>query len=553
MKINWPVVAVGRDAQRKLAGAAAALAIASIVYSQFDLYGHFSRDSAIYLYGGQRMTHGVPPYASIMDPKGPITSILCGFGVAVARLLGRDDVLTVRVEFCALAIISVLGIYLLVLELWESVVAAVVAATVFVIFRNFAHQALMGPEGHAPGVVFLIFAMWLTVRRQWYWAGVAASLAFCSWQPLATWPIVVVLCAVVWSAGTRLRALGWTLAGLATPLAALMIYYAAEGHLGSLFTGLFVFPLTSVRRPPETLASRLAYVVRNIDSSFQSSAVFIWVGLALMVLMTVVAVVSARPQWRSALTSPIVLLVLLTFVLHLFYVAYDYIGWTHAFPLLPYAAIGFGAATAYVLDRLARPQIRRIVTGALLAGSAVLTVVYAVAYYEPSSNGLTIPNRLAGGGGPVLRAEEAASCAIQRGIVAHTPLWVLGDPVPLVLLHRVNPDNYPYEGSGLDQWRVDHTPGGFAGWSSQITASHASVVVLDDWRGPYVSSMKHFLTTHGYRPGYVGTYRVYVTPAAHARLHDHSIKLAHKQYYWPLTTTDGESFRDTHCTRIAAG
>ena len=393
MKIDWRAVQAGVAGRRNVVGAAAVLTIASIVYSQFDLYGHLSRDSAIYIYGGQRLTHGVPPYASIMDPKGPLSGILCGFGVAIARLLGRDDVLIIRVEFCALAIISVLGIYLLVLEMWHSVVAAVVAGAVFVSFRSYAHQALMGPEGHAPGVVFLIFAMWLTVSRRWYWAGVAASLAFCSWQPLFTYPIVVVVCALVWTAGHRLRAVGWTLAGIATPLVALMVYYALEGYLGSLFTGLFVFPLTSVRRTPESEATRFAFIVRNIDNAFQSSAVFLWLGLALMLVMAAHTVFAARPRWHSALASPMILLVLLSFGLHLFYVAYDYIGWTHAFPLLPYAAIGFGAATAYVLDRLAQPRTQRIVTAALSAGVAALTVVYAIVYYEPSTNDAAFANR----------------------------------------------------------------------------------------------------------------------------------------------------------------
>src|SRR6476659_7330043 len=109
MKIGWPAAEFGRAAHTRAVGAIGAVTIAAMVYSQFDIYGKLSRDSAIYIYGGQRFTHGVPPYASIMDPKGPVSSILCGFGVAVARLLGRDDVLVIRVGFCALAIVGVLG------------------------------------------------------------------------------------------------------------------------------------------------------------------------------------------------------------------------------------------------------------------------------------------------------------------------------------------------------------------------------------------------------------------------------------------------------------
>jgi hypothetical protein len=248
MRSEWPVGALRSAARPTVAGGLGALVIAAVVYSQLNIYSALARDPAIYLYGGQRLTHGVPPYASIMDPKGPISPILCGFGVAVARLFGRDDLLVVRVEFCALAILGALGIYLLVLELWHSVVAGVVAAAVFVSFKSWAYHALIGPEAHLPGTVFLTFAMWLTVRKLWYGAGFAASLACLVWQPLFAYPVIALVCAMVWSPGHRVRAAGWSLAGVATPFVALISYYAAEGYPGKLFDGLVDFPFTAVRR-----------------------------------------------------------------------------------------------------------------------------------------------------------------------------------------------------------------------------------------------------------------------------------------------------------------
>ncbi len=544
MSTGWASAALER-ASRLLSrpavlGALGVLTIASVVYSQFDLYGKFSRDSAIYVYGGQRLTHGVPPYASEMDPKGPVSSILCGFGVAVARLLGRDDVLVVRVEFCALAIVSVLGLYLLVLELFRSVTAGFVAGAVFVWFRCYAHQALIGPEGHEPGIVFLIFAMWLSVRRQWYLAGAAASLAFCSWQPLFAYPVFVVICAAVWSDGQRLRSTTRALAGIVTPLLALVVYYAVGGYLRWLFEGLFVFPLLSVHRHATSFGERATFIVRNIDNSFQSSAVFLWAGLVLLLGMAAWTVVAARPQWRAVLLSPMILLIVGTFVVQAAYVLYDYIGWTHAFPLLPYSAIGFGAATSLLLERVSAPRAKRITTATLVTAVAVTSIVYAVAYYMPSSNDSP------------LRSEEASACAIRKTLVPRTPLWSLGDPIPLVLLHLRNPDNYPYEGSGLDVWKVEHTKGGFRGWTGEIKASGASVVVLDSWKGPYRGRMRFWLSRHGYQAGYIGPFRVYVTSAARARMAAAAIALAKDEGLWPLKT-DGTVSRVTHCTTVAAG
>ncbi len=142
---------------------------------------------------------------------------------------------------------------------------------------------------------------------------------------------------------------------------------------------------------------------------------------------------------------------------------------------------------------------------------------------------------------------------MQKALTPGTPLWVLGNPIPLVLLHRVNPDNYPYVGSGLDQWKIDHTPGGFAGWTGQIRRSRASVVVVDVWKNvANRERMQRWLHGHGYVPGFIGRWRVFVTPAAHARMKTEALKLSHGRHLWPLTSS-GERYTVTHCSTVAAG
>jgi hypothetical protein len=532
-----------RSVRPQVAGGVVAVTIAAIIYSQFNLYGHLGRDSAIYVYGGQRFTHGVPPYASIMDPKGPLPSILCGFGVAVARLFGRNDIYVIRAEFCALSIFAALGIYLLVLELWHSVVAGVVAAAVFASFKMFAYDALSGPDGHTPGIVFVIFALWLTVRRQWYLAGVAASLAFFSWQPLFAYPAVVLLCAAVWSRGHRRRAIARNVAGGATPFVVLAVFFAATGYPGKFFEGTFIFPLVGVYRPPASISDRLRWIFRDIPRSYGPDVVLLWAGLILLVVIAVCAVVSARSEWRAAATSPLILLIMLSLVLQVAYVLYDYIGWTHSFPLLPYAALGIGGSTAYLLRAVRRfswPYAHPAAGVAMLAAVVALTAVSAVAYYQPSDNSM-------------LRGEVASACALQQSMVPGTRLWSIDNPIPLVLLHRENPDNYPYVGSGLAGWRVSHTPGGFRAWMRQIKAT-SSVVTLDYWRpAPLRNPVMRWLRSHGYKRGFIGTWQVYVTPKARAHMRAHSIALSKKRHTWPLTP-DGQLFHaGAHCSALPAG
>ena len=127
---------------------------------------------------------------------------------------------------------------------------------------------------------------------------------------------------------------------------------------------------------------------------------------------------------------------------------------------------------------------------ALLSAALVLTAACAVAYCSPTP------------GDAPLRSEQANACAVQKALVPGTPLWVMGNPIPLVLLHRVNPDNYPYVGSGLDQWKIDHTAGGFAGWTAQVRRSRASVVVVDVSKNAVDRErMQRWLHEHGYVPG----------------------------------------------------
>jgi hypothetical protein len=535
VKIRWPARPLAGVDRGKLAGGLGAIAIASIVYSQFSIYGWLKRDSAIYMYGGQQMLHGRPPYASIMDPKGPLAGIISGFGSGVAQLLGRDDVLVIRVEFCAISILTVLAVYLLALELWQSVVAGLVAAVVFTSFAGFARDALVGPNGHTPGIFFLVVSLWLTVRRHWFWAGFAAALAFLVWQPLFPYPLVTLVCAAVWTTTeTRRQAVWRSIWGGLTPFLALVVYYAAEGDLGKLFEGLFVFPLTGVTRNHVTLFHRIHLIFSDVQNQYGFSGDLLWIGIVLLVVAWVLEVRGARREKRKASASPVVLLLGLTFVVEVLYAVYDYQGYSHAFPLLPYGALGWAVAAVYLLRRLAQQQARQTAVALLLTAVAVATIGFAVDYYQSTSKH------------PPLRGEQASACAVQRSLVPGTPLWVMGNPLPLVLLHRRNPDNYPYLGSGLDHWKIKHTKGHFRGWTKEVVDSRASIVLVDTWQSPVRHRMERWLSKHGYLRGFIGPWQVFVTPAARARMPAQGVALAAKRSFWPRTSTDTR-FTVTNC------
>src|SRR3712207_6056817 len=95
-------------------------ALAAAVSSLYGLGGGLSRDGAIYLYSGQRMADGVPPYVSVFDHKGPLAPMLAGAGVMLSKLLNSNDIMTVRVVFFLMGCLAVVSTYLLGSTLFRS-------------------------------------------------------------------------------------------------------------------------------------------------------------------------------------------------------------------------------------------------------------------------------------------------------------------------------------------------------------------------------------------------------------------------------------------------
>src|SRR3954453_21066740 len=150
--MSWTPVA-GWDRRRTgpaAVGALTVLLVSAGLFTRYGIGGNLSRDESIYAYGGQRVADGVVPYASIFDAKTPLATVLPGLGVALARVVGADDLDGIRVLFCVLSFLTVVAVYVLVVELWRSVAAGIVAAVTFASFGGFAMDALGGPNAKVP-------------------------------------------------------------------------------------------------------------------------------------------------------------------------------------------------------------------------------------------------------------------------------------------------------------------------------------------------------------------------------------------------------------------
>jgi hypothetical protein len=487
-----------------LAGAVGSLAVALVLFTRFSIYDSISRDEGIYAYGGQRMVHGVPPYSSIFDPKTPVATLLSGVGAWLGHLIGRNELTCIRLTFFLVALATVVSLYLLALRLWGSVVGAFVAAVVFCSFNVYAADALGGPGAKAPGILGAVLTMLFVVERRWYWAGFASMVAVMTWQPLVIFPVMVlVITAVDVRASREWKQLYRALAGLATPLVAIIAYFAATDGLGHFWEAAFWFPATGIHKH-YSFITQVKTIHHVVVSAYHFSAYLLLIGDLALVAVVVAFLVRRRDNLRAALRDPLVSIVFVTMIFELGYALYDFQGPPDVYPFLPYPALGFAALVALGSRRLATPEARRSAAAAVLA-AAMVVVGFSFVWFKNS-------NRHDEG----LHNQQADGCALDRLLSPNRRLYVLGDPVPLVITRRVNPDRFIYLEEQVDRWKIDHTPGGFAGWTQQIAAHDPAVIILQGWKHGYAVTMKSWIRSQGYQSRFLGKWHVYVRPGIFA-------------------------------------
>jgi hypothetical protein len=497
-----------------LVGALVSVAAAFALFTRFSLNGALSRDESIYVYGSVRFAHGVPPYVSIFDPKTPVTTFLGGFGAGLARLLGHNQLYGIRVEFLVISVLTVLAVYLLALQLFGSVSAAVVAGIAFSCYTKFADDAMAGPDAKTPGVLFMVICMLLLARKRWLAAGVFAGLAFLDWQPLMWFPLICVVAALVMAdVGRRRVAALQAIGGVLFPIAVASLYFLIAGAFSEFVTAAFVYPLTGTVRPPETFGQHIMRIIRTVDE-FALTGIIFWAGSLCLLGLVVARFVHHRERKRAALTDPLVLVVAGTYLLNLLYALYDFQRAPDTLPFMPYPVLGLAGALA-ALQAVARN--RPVALRAVTAGGLVVVLVMATFGF------LRFGHSHSEERGLVSQRREA--CGIAR-VAGHHPVIALGNPTVLVLLHRVSPSNYIYLNAGVDKWKVDHTKGGFDAWGRQILSRHPDVITVDGWdNSPYADRMRRFLKHSGFTRRYVGKWEVYVTAAARRRSHANDVKL----------------------------
>ncbi len=470
------------------------------LYSLNGRHGNLFRDDAIFVYSGQQLAQGTPPYVSTFHAKTPLSPILCGLGVLLGRALGTDDLAAVRFVFLFISSLTAVAVYFLAVALFESRLTGVVAALVFVSFWGFGLHAFSGPRPKAPMVLFEALSLFLAARRKWFWSALCGSFAFLVWQPTAVYAAASVALAATqsesWAQCKRnvIRALS----GAALPLLLILLFFAVLGGLLDFLADTVIFNLFYLERQHQTFPDRITAVLEAINTGYTMMRIPIFIGFVTLCAMYPWRLAHNGWSVRRLLRDDPFAALLVTLPAPVVWSLLDFQRYPDFFVFLPYVAV----ACAGLLDLTTRaisargwlpPIARRSV---LAAVCVTLVVASAFQYTAGRRVDLRVQREW---------AERIAQIAGPEGTIVS-----LGVPQVLVLLNRTNPNRHVFLCCGIWNWIGASTPGGFEAWIRQIAEDRPAVILLEHLRGPVGRHLARWL--RGYQGIRVGDW------AAHVRL-----------------------------------
>ena len=142
----------------------------------------------------------------------------------------------------------------------------------------------------------------------------------------------------------------------------------------------------------------------------------------------------------------------------LWWITKEYDSWADLFPILPFAALGLGAAAAVVVRRLA-PGPRWSIAVVASAACVALALDYSLTTRDDT----------------LVRQREATDAVLAQLPDGATITSVEG-PQPLVLTQRTNPTRYQMFRSGLQDYMDDTWPGGLDGFKRDLVADGPDLV-----------------------------------------------------------------------------
>ena len=473
------------------------LFLAVLVYAQFGFNGKLARDDAIWLYGGQQMAQGIPPYVSIFDFKSPFGPMLAAAAAWLAYQTGGDDVLYVRLLFFLLSCLTVVSLYYLMSALFQRRDTAILAAVVFLCFWGFCRHAGSGPQVKTAMVLLQILALYYTSQGKWFLAGLSGSLAAWTWQPAVIFPLSTLILAFFQL--NRGRAILRTLVGGALPCLVIIGYFMAKGSFSALLQGAVLFNLQQLHRSVPLL-QQVKAMAQTLTAAFPIWIFPMMAGLFVIAIFYFWRYRRCHNSWRELMQNDPFAGLLLTFPFPFIWSSRDFQGYDDFFIFLPYAAVGIAASLSFILTKfemrwLLFKRYRRLT----LALISLLLVGQAVWFYRQKNHEI----------GSYLLQQKEWTRQIEKEYLHQGELVSIGTPELMVLSHRRNRHRFLYIVEGIDDLINQETAGGFEGWLKQIADIDPAVIGFKFAPGRFMGRLQDWLRAH-YHETRVGDWTLYL-------------------------------------------
>jgi len=458
------------------------MSISIFAYSQFGLNGKLHRDHGIYIYSGQQLAKGVPPYVSIFDFKGPVIPIISGFGISVAEYMKYDHIYTVRFVFLLLGAASVPMIYLWASKMFRSNMIGLLSCVTFLGFWGYGTRAASGPQAKVPLVLFEILFFLFLFRKNWFKAGLWSSLSTLTWQAAGLLPVIAIFLAGIQkgSIKTKLRNVGRVSVGIAIPVTVISLYFVYYGAFAEFIEGFVTFVFYYIERVPNSFRYHLSHPILATYNGYHYTIVQLTFGM-IAIFYLIYSRIQKNSGIKSFLQNDNFAGMFLFLPIMIVWSIIDFQGFTDTYIFLPIFAIGFGWLANNAIRRLMRSfnygskEQMWIVISVCLS----FTIYYTLLYKKTSRIDL------------IVQREWAEK--IDKEYIDGSRMVSVAVPEILSLLHRTNHNRHIVLDGGEDVMIDLKYPDGFTGWIKDIEEYDPKVIIYQKLKGRFRNKFESWL------------------------------------------------------------
>ncbi len=338
-------------------------------------------DNQHYFYIAERITAGVPPHISHIDPKNMLSCFMSAGAMKIGRVFGLDDISSGRALSVVITAASISLAWLLAYELSGSVLAGHLSALTMLCMWGLLHEGSMGMRPKVFVVFFLLLTHLQVTRKHWFKSGLSGAAAFLCWQPA-----IAVLGAAIAAALLRprpLKQLVRVAAGALIAAGSYEAYFWWHGALAEQLRQAYIMP-ASTRTNPFELWPSLMFIVREGRPVFSIGRIFPEMFAVVMICLWLFIALRPRRAWHCAKLNPGWTAFWLSFHVCLAFTLLDHQAYPDLLLLQPYFAVALGCTIAGLINLMSSRALwpLRFVLGTICAALLLRTAWISAQRYQ---------------------------------------------------------------------------------------------------------------------------------------------------------------------------